>query len=175
MKLIFVMIAAGVGMLLPLQAGFNAEFASRSGHGLHGAIWNFILGFLLLSILLALFALTGALPKPDLESLKQGPWWAWAGGACGVAVVISGLTLFPRIGPLLLLSSFVAGQIVSSLVVDHFALVGAARREINAGRLGGALLVIGGVALIYFATPHNNNKAAAPTSGAVMNADEPAQ
>lgn len=47
-----------------------------------------------------------------------------------------------------------AGQILASLVLDHFGLFGLVERQLTTPRVLGALLLIGGVALIQFsATP----------------------
>uniref|UniRef100_UPI0019D0043D DMT family transporter n=1 Tax=Pseudomonas viridiflava TaxID=33069 RepID=UPI0019D0043D len=47
-----------------------------------------------------------------------------------------------------------AGQILASLLLDHFGLFGLIERQLTTPRVLGALLLIGGVVLIQFsATP----------------------
>jgi bacterial/archaeal transporter family-2 protein len=50
----------------------------------------------------------------------------------------------------LLLGLAVAGQLTSSLVIDHFALLGATARPISSGKLMGYLLMISGLAVLVY-------------------------
>ena len=64
-----------------------------------------------------------------------------------VLVVIS-LVAAPRLGAGLLVACLVAGQMLSSLAFDHFALMGYPQRPISGGRIAGAALLGCGVWLI---------------------------
>jgi transporter family-2 protein len=44
----------------------------------------------------------------------------------------------------------VAGQLIAGLLLDHFGYFGLAVREVSAGRLGGAILLLLGAMLIRF-------------------------
>jgi bacterial/archaeal transporter family-2 protein len=56
--------------------------------------------------------------------------------------------LVPRLGAVMLLGAAVVGQMIGSIIVDHYGLVGYAVREVTPGRAVGVLLLLGGVILI---------------------------
>jgi transporter family-2 protein len=56
----------------------------------------------------------------------------------------------PRIGLLNLVVLVIAGQLITSMAIDHFGLVNVAMRRVSALRLLGAVIVIAGVALALF-------------------------
>ena len=64
--------------------------------------------------------------------------------------VYSALTivLAPRLGAAALIAAVVAGQMLASLALDHWALVGFEPHPLSVQRALGAALVIGGVALV---------------------------
>jgi transporter family-2 protein len=59
--------------------------------------------------------------------------------------------LAPRMGAAGFIASVVAGQMLASLLLDHFALAGYPPRPINPWRLSGAALVVAGVLAMQMA------------------------
>jgi transporter family-2 protein len=72
----------------------------------------------------------------------------WLGGLTGVIYVVSSAALAARLGSAGWLSLVIAGQIVASLLLDHFGLVGFDARPVNALRVAGAFLLLAGVYLV---------------------------
>ena len=66
-------------------------------------------------------------------------------GAVYIAAVV---VLAPRLGAGTIFAAVVGGQMLASLIVDHFGWVGFPEHPISALRLLGAALVMLGVALI---------------------------
>jgi transporter family-2 protein len=56
--------------------------------------------------------------------------------------------LAPRLGAATLVAALVAGQMVASLLIDHYGWVGFAVHPVNPVRILGAALVVGGVVLV---------------------------
>ena len=54
----------------------------------------------------------------------------------------------PRIGALWVLALSVAGQMLASIVVDHYGLLGFAQQPVTVTRLLGAALLFAGVVLV---------------------------
>jgi len=136
-----------VGVFLPFQAASNAAAGRALGHPLWGA---------LTSLLVSAIAVVGALvvlrvSAPDLGKALQGPWWLWIGGVFGAIFVVSAAALVPRLGAAGFLLLVIAGQIVASVLVDHFGLMGLAAKPINVARLAGVALILGGVFLVQSA------------------------
>ena len=100
--------------------------------------------WVLLVLLLAAFRVDW----PTREQFSAVPWWAWLGGTLGAAYVATATFTGPRLGALLLLALTVGGQMIASIVVDHYGLLGFAREPVDATRLVGVVLLLGGIFLI---------------------------
>ena len=99
---------------------------------------------------LALFAYNAALrpQRPALSTLGAAPWWVWAGGLLGAVFVTAGAAFAPRLGAATFISVTIAGQVIVSILLDHFGALGFAARPVTPPRLLGALLLVAGVLLV---------------------------
>ena len=141
---IYLLLALFAGAMLPLQAGVNSQLARAVGHPVVAALISFAVGTagLLVYCLLMRYSL------PKGAAVAQAPWWAWTGGLMGVVFITVAVTLAPRLGAVRLLSFAIAGQLIFSVVLDHFGLVGFEVRPLNLWRILGIALLLGGVALV---------------------------
>ena len=144
MRALLIALAVGVGMILPLQSGINAELRRHTGHPLWAAVTNFGVGLFVLSVVVAVMGI----PMPSLERMGQAPLWSYLGGICGASLVLTAVIAAPKLGAALLVACLVAGQLGSSVVIDHFGWVGHSGRPISGGRSLGLLLLVVGVVLI---------------------------
>ena len=87
-------------------------------------------------------------PLPTAEGFRTMPWWAPVGGLVGAVAVYAGLTLVNKVGAGPYTALTVTAALITSLVIDHFGLFNMQVHAINVWRIGGALLLIAGVALI---------------------------
>lgn len=134
------MMALLVGAGLVVQVALNMTVSRIVGSAPLAALANFVVG----TLLLMLFLLLMRQDWPSREQLATVPLWAWLGGTLGAAYVATATFAGPRLGALLLLALTVAGQMIASLVVDHYGLLGFAQQPVTATRLlGVALLAIG--------------------------------
>jgi transporter family-2 protein len=141
--LILVFIAFMVGVMLPVQAGLNAQLRTGLGHPLLAALASFAVGTLALVVVsLAARARFSGAP------LSAIPWYQWTGGLFGALYIAAAVVLAPRLGAATLVAAIVAGQMVASLVIDARGWVGFAQQPLTLSRLCGGLLVIAGVLLI---------------------------
>jgi transporter family-2 protein len=142
--LLLILLAILVGIVLPVQSGVNAQLRIGVGHPMLAAFISFAVGTL------ALAGLSVALrvPLPSAASAGRMPWWYWIGGLLGATYIYLAVILAPRLGAATLVAAIVSGQMVASLVLDHFGWVGYPQQSLTPTRLLGALLVIGGVVLI---------------------------
>jgi transporter family-2 protein len=90
------------------------------------------------------------LPLPSLAFISKAPLWMWAGGAFGVCFISLALMLLPKLGASGFMALVLAGQVVASLVLDHFGWFGLVEREMTVPRVSGAVLLMAGVVLIQF-------------------------
>ena len=143
---VFMLLAAGAGLCIALQAAANNKFRQNIGEALWVAFFS-ICGTILTASL-ALLILRPTLPT--LETFKSTQWWNWIGGPLGALIVLAGATLVRELGAAAFIALVVGGQLICSLLLDHFALMGLDEKTISPGKVGGALLVIGGVLCIKF-------------------------
>lgn len=139
---IFLASAATIGAMLPFQAALNAQLARFTGHPALAALISFTVG------MLALLFYSFTLRWPSLPQVLQAPWWLWLGGFLGAAYVAVAAALAPRIGVATLLGATIAGQMITSLIIDHYGLLGVPKQEISLLRIVGALLLVLSVVLI---------------------------
>ena len=66
----------------------------------------------------------------------------------GAGYLVIATTLAPRIGVGRTTAYVIAGQILISLVVDHFGLFGSTPQPLNLPRLAGLSLMVAGVMLV---------------------------
>lgn len=133
-----------VGAGLVLQIGFNAAVGRALGGAIYGTLANFIVG----TIALSTFFLVSRQAWPAREAMASIPVWAWLGGLCGAAYVAIATFAGPRLGALLLLALTVGGQMVASVVVDHYGLLGFPQHPITLTRVIGIALLLAGVWLV---------------------------
>ncbi|ASR44718.1 hypothetical protein BEN78_16435 [Xanthomonas citri pv. mangiferaeindicae] len=136
-------LAAVVGMALPLQALLNARLGALT----HGALFASFVSFAVGTCALGLVLVASRTPWPTLRELVALPPWLWLGGLIGAVFVFSGTLLVPRLGAAGMICLIVAGQLVGSLLVDHFGVL-SQPRPIDAMRVFGALLVGVGALLV---------------------------
>ena len=140
LTLLAVVLAGGA---TALQAPTNARLATAVGSPVNAAFVSFAVGTVALG-LLALALQT----RPDVAAAKALPWWTWVGGLYGCVFVVAAAWGVPKLGVALTITLMVAGQLLISLVLDHFGAMGVPRQPLNLGKLAGVALVIAGVLLV---------------------------
>jgi transporter family-2 protein len=150
------LLAAFAGAVVPFQSAINSNLARGLGHPLWATLASLLVSVLvLLPVILAL-----RLPLPSLGFISKAPLWMWAGGAFGVCFVALAVMLLPKLGASGFVALALAGQVIASMVLDHFGLFGLVEKQLTASRVLGALLLIGGVVLIQFGEVFERNVAA---------------
>jgi len=86
-------------------------------------------------------------PKPQLNELAQIPWYLWLGGLIGVYAISMSIYTAPKMGFLILSGLVIFGQLLMSMLLDHFGWLGVEKNPINWQRLLGAIVIFIGVLL----------------------------
>lgn len=118
-----ILVAVFAGSLIPLQSALNSRIGQALNHPLHASLISFGLAFIL--TLLAWLVVNPA--TPNWEQLASTPWYTYAGGALGVTSVTTVLILVPRLGVTGTIVGVVTGQLMLSVVLDHFGILVASR------------------------------------------------
>ena len=86
--------------------------------------------------------------RPDIAASRALPWYAWVGGLYGAIFVVAAAWGVPRLGVATTIILMVAGQLLLSVVLDHFGVMGMPKQPISLGRVAGIGLVIAGVLMV---------------------------
>ena len=128
-----------VGAMLAVQAAANVQLAGAMANPFGASTLQLAIGA---GLLLALTAAVGALGAFGL--LDHAEPWELAGGLGSAVYITAGILLFPRVGALVAVALFIAGQMLASLLLDGFGWLGVAQESPGvAAGLGGAAVVAG--------------------------------
>lgn len=136
------------GGLLAVQAGANAQLSKATGSPFAATTLQLSVGTL---ALLVLALLTGTLTA--LAALPGVPWWHAIGGVASAFYVVATILLFPRLGAVVSVGLFIAGQMLASFALDTTGLAGGAPRAIDAPLALGMLAILAGAAVIVKGQP----------------------
>ena len=140
----FILLALLAGAALPVQAAVNNKLAVYLQNPLLTTLTSFLVGTA--GLLVYIFAKGISLQQFALA--KNAPPIAWVGGLLGAVYVVSVVNLIPRLGVALTFSLLIAGQMVLTLVLDHFGFLGVPIKEVNVPRVIGVLLIVVGVVIV---------------------------
>jgi bacterial/archaeal transporter family-2 protein len=145
-KLVFLVIALCVGGLVPIQGTINAHLGKSLNHPLQATFISFFGAVLILVLLL--LALNPSLPS--LAQFKSIPFFYYSGGVYGVVFVTTILMLAPRIGIANTIVATIVGQLLISVILDHFGVFGLARYPVSALRILGCVGLLVSLYLIQY-------------------------
>lgn len=133
----------GVGALLALQAAANVQLSAAVGSPFTASTLQLAIGAVLL---LGLTLVVGAIAR--LDRVPDAPLWHLVGGLGSAVYITAGILLFPRLGAIVTVGLFIAGQMAASLVLDGLGWLGVTREPLGAAAWAGTAAVIAGTALI---------------------------
>lgn len=138
---VFYLFAFVCGALVAIQASTNVVLLSSVGEVLWVAAALFLVGVIYLAIAITV---VGA-PIPQAGAFLKAPAWSYIGGVVVATYVVTVTFLVPRIGVTNTIVIVVSGQIVASVLIDHFGCFSVPVKEINFEKLLGVMLLVIGV------------------------------
>lgn len=144
MRWILFAVAFAIGGFVTLQTGSNTRLKETLGEPLTALILSSSIG---VGALVAIVTMARR-PWPSVEQLAAASWWAWLGGFLGAAYAVLVVLLAKPLGAAALTAALVTGQLVCSIVLDHFGWVGFEPHSASPLRLVGCGLMIVGFVLI---------------------------
>ncbi|MBP0495196.1 DMT family transporter [Pararoseomonas indoligenes] len=140
------LLAAIAGILNMLQSGTNATLNDRLEAGpVVPALVVYLVG------ILGVLAAAPFIGKPAEGMLRNAatvPWWGWIGGMLGAFYVVVTLIQAKSMGAGPFTAVTLTAAVVTSLVLDHFGLLGFEVHPASALRLLGGALMVAGVVLV---------------------------
>jgi transporter family-2 protein len=150
LRLALLLLAAlGKGVLVALQSRINGELGQRLGDGFLAALISFGSGFVILAIA-SLFwrpGRRGIVRVASAVRTRRVPWWFVVGGSAGALFVLGQSLVVGLVGVALFTVGVVAGQTISSLLIDRHGLGSMAAKAVTPQRLLGAGLALAAVVL----------------------------
>ncbi|OCW59599.1 DMT family transporter [Hoeflea olei] len=139
---LFLILAAIVtGAVVPFQAGANAALGRTLGHPLWGTLVSLCVSFACIVPVMLL----AKVQAPTLSNLAQAPRWIWIGGVVGVVYITGALMLAPKLGAAGFIIAVIAGQMLASILIDQWGLVGLPQKSVSWSRLAGLGLIFLGL------------------------------
>jgi bacterial/archaeal transporter family-2 protein len=139
---LLVILTAGAGGLIALQAPINAGLARATG-GLPAALVSFTIGAVALAAIVVLSGEAGG-----LSSTFSVSWYYLLGGLLGAVYVANALVAVSVIGAGGVAAATVTGQLTAAVAIDRLGLFGLDQVPLSPGRIVGIVLLLVGTVLI---------------------------
>ena len=137
--------AAGVGLAMATQTAVNSQLRQYLNSPIQAAFFSFLVGTICLAIMMLVMMWNGSALKPTLSQLNEIPVWLWVGGLLGVYAVTASIYTAPKLGFLTFTGLMLFGQVIMSMLLAHFGLIGVEKNPVNWQRLLGAILIAIGI------------------------------
>jgi bacterial/archaeal transporter family-2 protein len=144
MKWLASLFAFVAGMLITCQVGSNSQLKKNLGQPLPALIVNYVFGI----GAVLLYTFLRQVPLPSTERAFQTPWWAWLGGIFGAVYGLTAIVLASRLGAATLTALVVTGQLICSVILDHFGWLSFDVHPASWTRIAGCALMVVGLILI---------------------------
>ena len=141
--LLILPLAMGIGIAMAFQTAINSQLREYLYSPLQAALFSFLVG----TIVLAILVFFQQVEKPNLRTLLNIPWYLWIGGCLGGYAISVGIYSAPKLSLLTLSGVIIFGQMVTSMLIDHFGFLGTEKVAINWQRLLGSVVIFIGVLL----------------------------
>ena len=141
MKYLFYLLPILCGLAITTQASVNSQLRISIQNPFAAAFISFAVG----TVVLFFAVLLARQGFPSVSELKALPLHQYMGGVLGAFFVSAIIYALPQIGSANLFILIIAGQLITSLLYDHFGVMGAVQQNITWQKIVGMLLVIAGV------------------------------
>ncbi len=145
MRIYLILLMLVIGVVLTLHLAMNGQVGA--------IVKNPRMGNALFWVIGACAAIIIGLTDWDpafFSNLKQVPFWLLTAGLMGGCLVFGIAYTMPRLGVGTAVVVMIAGQIISGMIFSHFGWFGSPVEPISMAKLGGALLLIGGVVVVTY-------------------------
>lgn len=139
-EIFWIIVALASGALLPVQAAYNTDLGKTMNSSVMASLISFAIGTLSLLI----YALVSR-QSFTTDGLRQLPLYTWTGGVIGAVYVTAVVLIYPRLGPSMSFCLLVLGQLLITLVFEHFNILTQEQHLITWQRLVGLVLVVAGI------------------------------
>ena len=136
--ILIIVIGLAGGVAVGLQSPLASMISQRLG--IFESVFIVHVGGAIVALLPLLFMGGG-----KLSQWRSLPWYALCAGVFGLVVIAAISFMIPRVGIAASITVIVAGQLMVGLFLDHFGLLDASIRPVDATRILGIVVVLVGV------------------------------
>ncbi len=127
-KGIYYAIALAAGMALSVEGAIYSELGKVIGK-FESSFYNFFVGSIILLIVVLFFG------KGEMSQSMKVPKWYLLGGLFCVIYLSVLVYAIPKVGVGIAMISAVIGQIVASMMIEHFKWLGSPRKRMTKNRI----------------------------------------
>ncbi|MGY5389545.1 DMT family transporter [Bacillus spizizenii] len=139
MRFISYLLALLAGAALSFEGAIYAELGKTIGQ-IETSFYNFFMGSIILGLLWLFFG------KGELSYTLKAPKWSLLGGVMGVVYLTSIVVSVPFVGVGITMVAVIIGQLVMSMVIEHFGWLGSKKTRVNKEKIFAVISMI--IALI---------------------------
>lgn len=139
MRFISYILALLAGAALSFEGAIYAELGKTIGQ-IETSFYNFFMGSIIMGLLWLFFG------KGRISHTFEAPKWSLLGGVLGVVYLTSIVISVPYVGVGITMVAVIIGQLVMSMVIEHFGWLGSTKTRINKEKILAVISMI--IALI---------------------------
>ncbi|MCE4049291.1 MULTISPECIES: DMT family transporter [Bacillaceae] len=139
MRYLSYLLALLAGAALSFEGAIYAELGKTIGQ-IETSFYNFFMGSIIMGLLWIFFG------KGDLSYTLKAPKWTLLGGGLGVVYLTAIVISVPYVGVGISMVAVIIGQLVMSMVIEHFGWLGSKKTKINKEKIFAVISMI--IALI---------------------------
>ncbi len=136
--ILIILIGLAGGVAVGLQSPMASMITQRLG--IFESVFIVHMGGAIIALLPILFYSGG-----KLSQWRSLPWYVLLAGIFGLVVIGAISYMIPKVGVAASITTIVAGQLLVSILLDQFGLLGASVRPLDLTRIIGILVVLAGV------------------------------
>jgi len=140
--LTFLALIAGSSFVI--QQAVNSNLRVEIGSAWWAGFFSYLGGTLVMLVMVIFMRQ----PMLSADLTSRSTWWSWSGGLFGAVYIAISIFLLPRLGVFTVVTLIVVGQLLTSLVFDHFGILNVPLQPVTVTRILGAVFLLAGAVLI---------------------------
>jgi bacterial/archaeal transporter family-2 protein len=129
------------GTALSFEGAIYGELGKSLGQ-LETSFYNFFMGSIIMGLLWLFFG------KGKLSYVMEAPKWSLLGGILGVVYLTSIVISVPFVGVGITMVAVIIGQLVMSMVIEHYGWLGSQKSRINKEKIFAVISMIIALVLV---------------------------
>ncbi|WP_160724961.1 DMT family transporter [Bacillus sp. USDA818B3_A] len=142
MRYLSYILALLAGSALSFEGAIYGELGKTIGQ-LETSFYNFFMGSIIMGLLWIFFG------KGKLSYAVEAPKWSLLGGVLGVVYLTAIVISVPFVGVGISMVAVIIGQLVMSMVIEHYGWLGSKQTRINKEKVFAVISMMIALILIY--------------------------